>query len=190
MTERDISTYLYGRRIYEMMTGWENDPELAADSLGNAEFAAIRQAAEKVVFSRSLQRVSTTRTRLEREFEPDLVRSLVQQAPGDLCVSGADLAASAWRAGLIDECKVFVAPVLVGGGLRMFPGGVSQPLELADERRFGDGMVCLSTRSAVDRPAQDLLCPAAGFAARRAPDRPAPGRRSVQESLDGRGEQR
>lgn len=142
-TERDVSTYLYGRRIYEMMTGWENDPELAAGSPGNAEFAAIWQAAEKVVFSRSLQRVSTSRTRLEREFEPDLVRSLVRQATGDLCVSGADLAASAWRAGLIDECQVFVSPVLVGAGLRMFPDGVSQRLELADERRFGNGMVYL-----------------------------------------------
>lgn len=141
--ERDIGTYLYGRTIYEMMTGWENDPALAAQSPKSAEFAEIWQAAQKVVFSRTLESVSTQRTRLERSFDPGLVRQLKADAGDDLNVSGAHLAASAWRAGLIDECHVFVAPMLVGGGQRMFPDNLRQPLILLDERRFANGMVFL-----------------------------------------------
>lgn len=141
--ERDVGTYLYGRTMYEMMTGWENDPSVAGQSPKSAEFARVWQAAEKIVFSRSLEAVSTKRTRLERSFDPGLVREIKANATQDLNVSGADLAASAWRAGLIDECQVFVAPMLVGGGKRMFPDDLRQPLELLDERRFGNGMVFL-----------------------------------------------
>ncbi len=141
--ERDVGTYLYGRTMYEMMVGWENDPGVAKQSPKSAEFAAIWQAAEKIVFSRSLESVSTQRTRIERRFDPDLVRAIKAEATRDLNVSGADIAASAWRAGLIDECHVFVAPTLVGGGKRMFPDGLRQPLTLLDERRFGNGMVLL-----------------------------------------------
>ena len=141
--ERDVGTYLYGRTMYEMMTGWENDPAVAAQSPKSAEFAQIWQAAEKVVFSRSLESVSTKRTRLERSFDPGLVQQLKADAGHDLNVSGANLAASAWHAGLVDECHVFVAPMLVGGGKRMFPDGLRQPLKLLDERRFGNGMVFL-----------------------------------------------
>lgn len=141
--ERDVGTYLYGRTMYEMMTCWENDATVAGDSPQSAEFARVWQAAEKVVFSSSLEAVSTTRTRLERRFDPGFVRDLKATAPHDLAVSGAEVAASAWRAGLVDECQVFVAPVLVGGGKRMFPDGVRHRLELLEERRFGNGMVFL-----------------------------------------------
>ncbi|MFL4478443.1 dihydrofolate reductase family protein [Paeniglutamicibacter sp. ORCA_105] len=142
-TERGVGTYLYGRTMYEMMTGWENDPDLAADSPGNAEFARIWQAADKVVFSSTLEAVSTRRTRIERSFDPELVRSLKSSAGLDLNISGARVAAEAWRANLIDECQVYVAPMLVGGGKRMFPEGIRHSLELLDERRFENGMVFL-----------------------------------------------
>lgn len=141
--ERDVGTYLYGRTMYEMMTGWESDPDVAGQSPKSAEFAEVWQAAEKIVFSRSLETVSTKRTRLERGFDPDLVRTIKAEAAHDLNISGADVATSAWHAGLIDECHVFVAPMLVGGGKRMFPDDVRQSLELLDERRFGNGMVFL-----------------------------------------------
>ena len=142
-SERDVGTYLYGRTMYEMMTAWENDPALAAESPGNAEFARIWQAADKVVFSATLETVSTGRTRIERSFDPGLVRSLKASADSDLNISGAGVASAAWRANLIDECQVYVAPMLVGGGKRMFPDGVRHSLELLDERRFDNGMVFL-----------------------------------------------
>lgn len=141
--ERGVSTYLYGRTMYEMMIGWETDPAFAAQSPRSAEFADIWRAADKVVFSSSLESVSTTRTRLERRFDPDLVRGIKEQATQDLNISGADIAAAAWQADLIDECQVFVAPMLVGGGRRMFPDNLRRPLELLDERRFSNGMVFL-----------------------------------------------
>lgn len=141
--ERDVGTHLYGRTMYEMMTAWENDPSVAGQSPKSEEFAQIWQATEKVVFSSTLESVSTERTRIERNFDPDTVRAIKASARGDLSVSGADLATSAWRSGLIDECHVFVAPMLVGGGRRMFPDDLRQPLELLDERRFANGMVFL-----------------------------------------------
>ncbi len=141
--ERDVGTYLYGRTMYEMMTVWENDPAAAGQSPKSAEFAQIWQAAEKVVFSRTLESVSTKRTRLERSFDPALVRQMKADAGHDLNISGAHLAASAWHAGLVDECHVFVAPMLVGGGKRMFPDDLRKPLDLLDERRFGNGMAFL-----------------------------------------------
>lgn len=149
VVERDVGTYLYGRAMYEMMTGWETDPAVATQSPKSAEFAQTWQAAEKIVFSRTLKSVSTQRTRLERNFDPALVSQIKADASRDLNISGADIAASAWRARLIDECQVFVAPILVGGGKRMFPDEVRQPLTLLDERRFTNGMVFL--RYAVTR---------------------------------------
>lgn len=140
--QRDMGTFLLGRDMYEIMTVWED--ELAwLDSPETAEFAQIWKAAEKIVLSRSLEAVSTKRTRLERSFDSELVRAVKADATQDLSIAGADVAAVAWRAGLIDECQLFVAPMLVGGGKRMFPDGVRQPLELLDERRFGNGMVFL-----------------------------------------------
>jgi dihydrofolate reductase len=144
--ERPLGTYLYGRRMYEMMVGWETDPSIAERSPLMRDFAEIWQAADKVVYSRTLEAVSTVRTRIEREFDPEAVRRMKGSVGRDLAVGGADLAAQAFRAGLVDECHLFVAPVLVGGGKRSLPSDVRLDLELLDERRFGGGMVYLRYR--------------------------------------------
>jgi dihydrofolate reductase len=150
--ERPVRTYLYGRRLYETMAGWETDPSLAGHSPVMRDFAAIWQAAEKIVYSRTLEAVSTTRTRIEREFQPDAVRQEKEAADSDLIVGGAGLAAEAFRAGLVDELHLFLTPVLVGGGKHALPEGVSLKLELLDERRFRSGMVFLRYRSASSEP--------------------------------------
>lgn len=142
-SERGVGTYLYGRAMYEMMTGWELDPAAAAQSPRSAEFAQVWRSARKYVFSRSLPAVHTERTELRREFDPEFVAQLKAAGDRDLNVSGAELAAAAWRHRLIDECQLFVAPILVGGGKPMFPTGVRRSLTLLDERRFGNGMVHL-----------------------------------------------
>ena len=144
---RPIGTYLYGRRMYEVMRGWETDPSLAATSPVMGDFAEIWQAADKIVYSRSLAQVSTARTRIERHFDPEAVRQLKAQAPRDITVAGPDLAAHAFKAGLVDELQLFVAPSLVGGGKRSLPDGVRLDLELLEERRFGNGMVYLRYRA-------------------------------------------
>ena len=140
--ERPVGTYLYGRRMYEVMTFWETvdtgpEPQVMRD------FAEIWRAADKVVYSRTLGEVSSTKTRLEREFDPDPVRRLVSSADRDVGVGGAELAARAFEAGLVDECQVFLAPVVVGGGKRSLPKGVFARLELLDQRRFESGFVYL-----------------------------------------------
>lgn len=140
-TERSIGTYLYGRKIYEMMIGWETDPSIAAQSAKSEEFARIWQRADKIVFSSTLQEVSTERTRIERSFDAETVGAIKASVDHDLAVSGADLASTAWRTGLIDEVHLFIAPILVGGGQRMFPDQIRYRLELLDERRFASGMV-------------------------------------------------
>jgi dihydrofolate reductase len=145
--ERSAGTYLYGRRMYELMVGWETDPSLAEQSQVMRDFAEIWRAADKVVFSRTLEAVSTKRTRIEREFDPDGVRQLKADVERDLLVGGPDLAASAFRAGLVDECQLFVTPILVGGGKPLFPDHVRLGLELTGERRFGNGMVFLRYRA-------------------------------------------
>lgn len=141
--ERRLGTYLYGRRIYEVMIGWEMDPSLAAMSPVMREFAEIWQAIEKVVYSRTLEKVSTARTRIEREFDPEAVRQMKAQAARDMVVAGPDLATHAFKAGLVDEIQLFVAPCVVGGGKRALPNGVRLRLQLLDERRFRNGMVFL-----------------------------------------------
>ncbi len=145
--DRPLSTYLYGRRMYETMVGWETDPTLAEQSPLMRDFAQIWQAAEKIVYSRTLEAVSTARTRIERDFEPDAVRKMKASAGRDLIVGGADLAAQAFEAGLVDECHLFVAPIVVGGGKRSLADGVRVKLELLDERRFGNAMVYLHYRT-------------------------------------------
>jgi dihydrofolate reductase len=145
--ERPVGTHLYGRRLYETMAGWETDPGLAELSPVNRDFAAIWQAAEKIVYSRTLERVSTTRTRIEREFDPGTVRQEKEAAGHDLLVGGATLAAEAFRAGLVDQLHLFLLPVLVGGGKHALPQGVNLKLELLDERRFGSGTVFLRYRT-------------------------------------------
>jgi dihydrofolate reductase len=145
--DRPLGTYLYGRRMYETMVGWETDHTLAEQSPVMRDFAQIWQAAEKIVYSRTLEAVSTARTRIERDFEPDAVRLMKASAQRDLIVGGADLAAHAFRARLVDECHLFVVPIVVGGGKRSLPDDVRVELELLDERRFGGGVVYLHYRT-------------------------------------------
>ena len=119
-----MGTYLYGRRMYEVMVGWETDPSLASESPLMQDFAGIWQAAEKVVYSRTLESVPTARTRIERELDPPAVQRLKDSAQSDLAIAGPDLAAQAIRAGLVDELHLFVVPIVVGGGKRSLPAGV------------------------------------------------------------------
>jgi dihydrofolate reductase len=144
---RPVGTYLYGRRLYELMAVWETDPAAAAQSPGAREFAAIWQAADKVVYSRTLQAAATTRTRIERGFDPEAVRQLKAAAGRDLTVGGPDLGAQAITAGVVDEVHLFVWPVVVGGGKRFLPDRARLQLELLDERRFGSGVVYLRYRT-------------------------------------------
>jgi dihydrofolate reductase len=144
---RPVGTYLYGRRLYQLMQVWETDPAAAAQSPGTREFAKLWQAADKVVYSRTLQAAATTRTRIERDFDPEGVRHLKAAANRDLTVGGPTLAAHAITAGLVDEYQLFVWPVVVGGGKRFFPNRVRLQLELLDERRFGNGVVYLRYRT-------------------------------------------
>ena len=141
--ERPVGYYLYGRRMYETMVGWETDPTLADQSPLMRDFSEIWQAADKVVYSRTLEAVSTSKTRIERGFDPEAVRRMKGSVGRDLAVGGADLAAQAFGAGLVDECHLFIVPVVVGGGKRSLPDGIRLELELLDERRFGGGMVYL-----------------------------------------------
>ncbi|WP_143529143.1 dihydrofolate reductase family protein [Rubrobacter xylanophilus] len=146
--QRTVGTYLYGRRMYETMLGWETDPTLADGSPVTRGFAEIWRSAEKVVYSGTLETALTARTRIERGFDPEAVRRMKALAACDLGVGGPELAAQAFGAGLVDECHLFVAPVVVGGGKRSLPSGLRLDLELLDERRFGGGMVYLRYRVA------------------------------------------
>jgi dihydrofolate reductase len=137
---RPVGTYLYGRGMYEVMTAWET-LDLADEPSVIRDFAEIWRAADKIVFSRTLESVSSARTRLEREFDPDLIGQLKEQAANDLAVAGPGLAAEAFKAGLIDELQLFLAPVIVGGGKQALPDDVRLDLELLDERRFDNGVV-------------------------------------------------
>ena len=143
---RSAGTFLYGRRLYEMMAVWETDPALAAQSDLTADFASAWRAADKVVYSTTLTAVSTAATRLEHHFDPVAVRELKAGTTSDLTVGGANLAARAFEAGLVDECRLFVWPVILGGGKPALPAGVRANLELLDEHRFGNGVVHLRYR--------------------------------------------
>jgi dihydrofolate reductase len=141
--ERSVGTYLYGRRMYEVMRYWETALEQADQRAVEEEYARIWQAADKVVYSGTLTAVDSARTRLERTFEPERVRDLKASTAADLGVGGPHLAADALRAGLVDEVWQIVAPTVVGGGTAMFPDGLRMGLELLDERRFASGFVYL-----------------------------------------------
>jgi dihydrofolate reductase len=145
--ERSIGTYLYGRRLYEVMVAWETDDMLAGQPPFIRDYAEIWRAADKIVCSTTLPAVSSARTRLERSFDPEAVRQMKSTSERDLSVGGPGLAAQAIRAGLVDECHLFLAPVAVGGGTRVLPDDVRLPLELLDERRFGNGVVHLHYRT-------------------------------------------
>ena len=150
--ERPVGTYLYGRRMYETMAVWETDPTFAEHSPVTRDFAGIWRDADKIVYSRTLDTAATARTRIERSFDPETVRRLKTAAPSDLAIGGPDLAARAFRAGLVDECHLLLAPILVGGGKRALPGDVRLHLELVDERRFRNGMVYLRYRASASGP--------------------------------------
>ncbi|MFG3706050.1 dihydrofolate reductase family protein [Micromonospora sp. NPDC047670] len=143
---RSVGTFLYGRRLYESMAVWETDTALAAQSELMADFASAWKAANKVVYSTTLAAVSTADTRIERQFDPAAIRRLKATASSDLTVGGANLATQAFQAGLIDECQLFVWPVVVGGGKPGLPTGMRTDLELLDERRFPNGVLHLRYR--------------------------------------------
>ena len=144
--ERPIGTYLYGRRMYETMVFWETVSHEADEPAVFWDFAQIWRAAEKIVYSRALQTVSSARTRIEREFDRDAVRRLKQSSGADIAVGGAELAGHAIRAGLVDEWHLFLCPIVVGGGKRAVQDNVRAQLELLDERRFRSGVVHLHYR--------------------------------------------
>jgi dihydrofolate reductase len=146
--ERSVGTYLYGRRMYETMVFWENPPGLRSEPQVVQDFARIWQRADKIVYSKALQSPASARTRVEREFDPEAVRRLKSTAGADISVGGAELAAQAIRAGLVDAYHLFLVPVLVGGGKRALPDdNVQVSLELLDEHRFRDGTVHLHYRT-------------------------------------------
>jgi dihydrofolate reductase len=145
--DRPIGTHLYGRRMYEVMRVWETADTFADESRAMQDYADIWQAADKVVYSKTLDAVSSARTRIEREFDPDAVRQLKASAERDLGVGGPDLAAQAIKAGLVDELHLLISPVVVGGGNRALPDHVHLDLELLDERRFGNGVVHVHYRT-------------------------------------------
>ena len=143
---RATGTHLYGRRMYETMMVWETDPDLATPPL-RGDFAELWQAADKLVYSRTLEAVSTRKTQIVRDFDPEAIRQLKESVDQDILIGGPELTAHAFRAGLIDECHLFVAPILLGGGKPALPDNVRLELELLEERRFGNGVVYLGYRA-------------------------------------------
>ncbi|GAC1408597.1 MAG: dihydrofolate reductase family protein [Chloroflexota bacterium] len=144
--ERPIGTYLYGRRMYEVMVAWENIHTLPEQPPVMLDFAEVWRAAHKIVYSRTLGTTSSARTRIERDFVPESIRELKAQADRDISVGGPHLAAQAIDAGLVDEFHLFLVPVLVGGGTQSLPNNVRLQLQLLDEHRFGNGTVHLHYR--------------------------------------------
>lgn len=139
--ERQIGTSLYGRRMYETMRVWEDDAWLRDEPPVVREYADIWRAADKIVYSSTLDDVSTSRTRIERSFAPEAVRQLKHASGTDLSIGGATLGAEAFRHGLVDECVLLLCPALVGGGRPALPRGVRLELELLDHRRFDNGVI-------------------------------------------------
>ena len=146
--ERSIGTHLFGRRMYETMVYWETAHTRPDSSPVELDYAEVWQAADKIVYSRTMADVSSARTRIEREFDPDSVRELKQRTGRDLSVGGAELGAQAIKADLVDEYHLFVNPVVVGGGTSALPDDIRLDLELLDEHRFASGVVHLHYRSA------------------------------------------
>ena len=144
--ERSVGTYLFGRRMYDVMVAWETMP-LADQPAVIRDFAELWRAADKIVYSTTLETASSARTRIERAFDPDAIRHMKQTAARDIGVGGPTLAAAAIQAGLVDECHLFLTPIVVGGGTPSLPNDVRLELELLDERRFADGVVHLHYRT-------------------------------------------
>ena len=143
---RSVGTHLYGRRMYDTMAVWETDPALAAKSDLTSDFANVWKAANKVVYSTTLATVSTANTRVERHFGPGAVHDLKAAASSDLIVGGPNLAAQAFKAGLVDECHLFICPVVLGGRKPALPTDTHVEMGLVDERRFSNGVVHLNYR--------------------------------------------
>ena len=144
--ERSAGTHLYGRRMYETLAVWETEPSFAEHSALTADFASTWKAADKVVYSRTLEAPVTARTRIERDFDPQSVRAIKAGVSGDIAIAGPDLASNAFREGLVDECRLFLVPWLVGGGKKGLPEGALLSLELMDHRRFDSGIMYLRYR--------------------------------------------
>jgi dihydrofolate reductase len=145
--ERPVGTYLYGRRMYEVMVYWATAETVSDQPTAMQDYAEIWQAADKLVYSKTLEEASSAKTRIERHFDPEAVRQMKASAGQDLGVGGTEVAAEAIRAGLVDEFHLFLTPVVVGGGTRALPDDVRLDLELLDERRFAGGVVYLSYRT-------------------------------------------
>jgi dihydrofolate reductase len=145
--ERPVGTYLYGRRMYEVMVYWETAQTLPDQPPVFEDFTKIWQAADKIVYSKTLETVSSSRTRIERDFDPEAVRQIKAAGGRDISVGGPDLAAQAIKAGLVDEYHLFLTPIVVGGGKRSLPDNVRVRLELLDEHRFSNGVVHLHYRT-------------------------------------------
>jgi dihydrofolate reductase len=146
--ERPVGTYLYGRRMYDVMRAWETMDTVPDQPRAMQDYAEIWQAADKIVYSRTLETVSSARTRIERDFDPEAIRQLKAEAGRDISVGGPELAAHAIEAGLVDELHLFLTPIVLGGGKQALPNGVRWRLELLDERRFASGVVHLHYRAA------------------------------------------
>lgn len=141
--ERETGTYLYGRRMYDVMSFWETPPPEIVESAAAVDYQRIWRAARKVVYSTSLDAVATDNTTIERVFDPDAVADLIGRADTNVSIGGAHLAAHALRAGLVGEIRMLLTPVVVGGGTALLPEGLHLDLDLLDERRFADGTVYL-----------------------------------------------
>jgi dihydrofolate reductase len=140
---RPIGIHLYGRRMYQTLAVWETLGTSGDEPAVIRDFAKLWRAAEKIVYSRTLRTLSSARTRIERDFDPAAIRQLKRSSAKDMSVGGAQLAGEAMAAGLVDECHLFLGPVLVGGGKRALPDDVRVQLELLDENRFKSGVVHL-----------------------------------------------
>lgn len=140
---RPYGTHIYGRRMYETMMVWETDSTIALESALMGDFAEVWQSADKIVFSRTLAAVSTRKTQIERNFNPEAIRQLKEAAKQDIMIGGPELAAQAFRSNLIDECHLFITPFILGGGKQALPDNVRIELELLEERRFRGGTVFL-----------------------------------------------
>jgi dihydrofolate reductase len=154
--ERPIGIYLYGRKMYETMAIWETPDVIPGRTPAMLDFARIWQAADKIVYSKSLETVSTPKTRLEREFDPQAVRDLKAQLPREVSVGGPTLAAHAIGTGLVDESHLLVVSMMLGGGERALPSNICVKLDLLDERRFANGMVYLRYHTRPDGGAADV----------------------------------
>jgi len=150
--ERPVGTYLYGRRMYETMVYWETAQALSDEPPYAPDFTELWQAADKIVYSESLATVSSAKTRIERTFDPKEIQRMKSSRQRDITIGGPNLAAQAFKAGLVDECQLFLTPIVVGGGKPALPDNVRLDLDLLDERRFRNGVVFLHYRTSMTDP--------------------------------------